>query len=179
QDAAASGAGARTVLLRAGDAWAEGAGGTSGALWGAALTAAGGVLEDTAGAGADAAVAALVAGIDAVVRLGGAAPGDKTMVDAALPFREALLAQFETTSDLAGSVQRAAAVAREAAEATADIAARRGRSKVLGDKSLGTPDPGALSFSVLMDALGEHFAQAPDAQRPDEQRPDEQRPAEQ
>ena len=85
------------------------------------------------------------------------------MVDAALPFREALLAEFETSSDLAGATKKAAAVAREAAEATADITARRGRSKVLGDKSLGTPDPGALSFSVLMDALGDLFARTPDA----------------
>lgn len=166
--AAEAGAGARTVLLRAGDAWAEEAGGTSGALWGAGLTAAGGVFDDAARAGSAEVVAALVAGIDAIVRLGGAKPGDKTMVDAALPFREALLAEFEASSDLAGSTKKAAAVAREAAEATADIAARLGRSKVLGDKSLGTPDPGALSFSVLMDALGDLFAQAPDAQRPDE-----------
>jgi L-erythrulose 1-kinase len=163
RDAAAAGAGARTVLLRAGDAWAEEAGGTSGALWGAALTAAGGVFDDAAGAGSEEAVAALVAGIDAVVRLGGAEPGDKTMVDAALPFRAALLAEFETSSDLAGATKKAAAVARQAAEATADITARRGRSKVLGDKSLGTPDPGALSFSVLMDALGDLFARTPDA----------------
>lgn len=170
--AAEQDAGARTVLLRAGDAWAEEAGGTSGALWGAGLTAAGGVFDDAEGAGADEAVAALVAAIDAIVRLGGAAPGDKTMVDAALPFREALLAEFEATSDLAGSVRKAAAVAREAAEATADITARRGRSKVLGDKSLGTPDPGALSFSVLMDALGASFAQTPDAADPDAQAPD-------
>lgn len=165
--AAEDGAGARTVLLRAGDAWAEEAGGTSGALWGAALTAAGGVFTDDAGAGADEVVAALVAGIDAIVRLGGAAPGDKTMVDAALPFRERLLAEFESSAELAGSTKKAAAVAREAAEATAEITARRGRSKVLGDKSLGTPDPGALSFSVLMDALGDLFAQAPDARTPD------------
>jgi len=37
--------------------------------------------------------------------------------------------------------------------ATADIVARRGRSRVLGTKSLGTPDPGAVSFAVLMDAV--------------------------
>ncbi|MFC6258059.1 DAK2 domain-containing protein, partial [Kocuria oceani] len=95
--------------------------------------------------------------------LGGAQPGDQTMVDAALPFRARLLEEFEASSDLAGAVKQAAAVARQAAEATAEITARRGRSKVLGDKSLGTPDPGALSFSVLMDALGDFLAQGPDA----------------
>ena len=105
------------------------------------------------------------AGIDAIVRLGGAEPGDKTMVDAALPFRETLLAEFEASADLAGAT-RAAAVARDAAEATADITARLGRAKVLGDKSVGPPDPGAVSFALLMAALGEHFAQGPGVQAP-------------
>jgi dihydroxyacetone kinase len=160
--AAAKGAGARTVLLHAGDAWSEEAGGTSGALWGAALTAAGGVFDDERAVSAPDIVAALSAGIDAVVRLGGAQPGDKTMVDAALPFRDALAAEFDSSADVAGAVKKAAAVAREAAEATADITSRRGRSRILGEKSLGTPDPGAYSFSVLMDALGTFLASSPD-----------------
>ena len=162
-DAAGKGAGARTVLLHAGEAWAEEAGGTSGALWGAALTAAGGVFDDARPVADADVVQALIAGIDAIVRLGGARPGDKTMVDAALPFRDALEAEFAATSDAAGSILKAAAVAREAAEATADITSRRGRSRILGEKSLGTPDPGAYSFSVLMDALGSFLQSGPDA----------------
>lgn len=158
--AAGKGAGARTVLLRAGDAWAEEAGGTSGALWGAALIAAGSVLDDAFGATADDVVRALVIGTDAITRLGGAEKGDKTMVDAIIPFRETLKAEFAASSDLAASTKRAAAAARAAADATADITARRGRSHVLGEKSVGTPDPGAVSFSVLMDALGDLFTTA-------------------
>ncbi|WAP52083.1 dihydroxyacetone kinase family protein [Arthrobacter sp. ATA002] len=166
-EAAAKGAGARTVLLHAGDAWAEEAGGTSGALWGAGLTAAGGVFDDARSVGAAVVVDALAAGINAVVRLGGAQPGDKTMVDAALPFRDSLVAEFAATADLAGSVKKAAAAAREAAAATADITSRRGRSRILGEKSLGTPDPGAHSFSVLMDALGDFLASSPEASSPE------------
>ena len=159
--AAEKGAGARTVLLHAGDAWAEEAGGTSGALWGAALTAAGGVFDDARAVGDSDIVDAMAGGIDAIVRLGGARPGDKTMVDAALPFRDALIAEFAATADLSESVKKAAAVAREEAEATASITSRLGRSRILGEKSLGTPDPGAYSFSVLMDALGSFFASTP------------------
>lgn len=156
--AAEKGAGARTVLLHAGDAWAEEAGGTSGALWGAALTAAGGVFDDARAATADDVVQALLSGGAAIQRLGGAKQGDKTMVDAIIPFRETLAAEFEAAADLAGSTRKAAAAAREAADATADITARRGRSRVLGEKSVGTPDPGAISFSVLMDVLAGLFA---------------------
>jgi dihydroxyacetone kinase len=82
------------------------------------------------------------------------------MVDAIIPFRETLESEFAASSDLAASTKRAAAAAREAADATADFTARRGRSRVLGEKSVGTPDPGAVSFSLLMDALGDLFASA-------------------
>ncbi|MGB7423688.1 MAG: DAK2 domain-containing protein, partial [Ornithinimicrobium sp.] len=132
------------------------AGGTSGALWGAALTAAGGVFSDTGGGSDQHTVDALVAGVDAVMRLGGAEPGDKTMVDAAVPFRDTLKEQFE--QDAAASITAAAQQARTAADNTADIQATLGRARVLGEKSVGTPDPGALSFSVLMKALGDHLS---------------------
>ena len=155
--ALAEGAGARTLLVRAGEAWAESAGGTSGALWGAALTAAGGVLSDDEGATPRTVVDALDAGIDAVLRLGGAQVGDKTMVDAAVPFR-ATLEQAFTGEDPAAAILEAAGAAREAAAATAEITARLGRSRVLGERSLGTPDPGAISFSILMTELGEHLS---------------------
>lgn len=155
RDAVDRNAGARTTLPLAGQAWADAAGGTSGALWGAALTSAGGVFSDTDGADEQAAVDAICAGIDAILRLGGAQPGDKTMVDAAVPFRDALVKAFDTQAGPA--ITSAARVAREAAEKTADITARRGRARVLGEKSVGTPDPGALSFAMLMKALGEHL----------------------
>ncbi|MCT1776498.1 dihydroxyacetone kinase family protein [Brachybacterium sp. p3-SID957] len=151
------GAGARTVLVRAGEAWSESAGGTSGALWGAALIAAGGVFDDREGSEQRTVVDAIDAGIDAVQRLGGAKEGDKTMVDAAAPFRTALAEKF-TGDNASEAIVEAAAVARKAADATADITATLGRSRVLGEKSLGTPDPGAISFSILMKELGEHLA---------------------
>jgi dihydroxyacetone kinase len=154
--AVADGAGARTVLVHAGEAWSEAAGGTSGALWGAALIAAGSTVADTEGVQSSQVVDALVAGVDTIGRLGGAVEGDKTMMDAALPFRRALLEAFHGT-DPAPAITSAAAVAREAAEATALITATKGRSRVLGEKSKGTPDPGALSFSILMAELGEHL----------------------
>ncbi|MDF2712901.1 MAG: dihydroxyacetone kinase, partial [Nonomuraea muscovyensis] len=153
--ASQQGAGARTTLLLAGQAWADSAGGTSGALWGAALTSAGGAFSDTEGAGDRNVVDALSAGIDAVLRLGGAKPGDKTIVDAAVPFRDALADAFDTEAGPA--IVTAAVVARDAANKTAEITARLGRARVLGEKSKGTPDPGALSFSLLMHALGEQL----------------------
>ncbi len=151
------GAGARTILVHAGTAWAESAGGTSGALWGAALTAAGGALSDDSAADAAAVVAALTSAVGAVRRLGGAQPGDKTMIDAAVPFAETLERDFDRSAALGESVASAAAAATEAAAQTAELTARLGRSRVLGERSLGTPDPGAVSFSQLMTALAERL----------------------
>ncbi len=154
------GAGARTVLLHAGTAWAESAGGTSGALWGSALTAAGGALSDETKADPEAAVQALLSAVEAVRRLGGAQPGDKTMVDAAAPFAAHLKEQSQAGEDLPSALSAAAAIATEAAAETAELKARLGRSRVLGDKSLGTPDPGATSFALLMEALADHLKKA-------------------
>src|SRR5699024_5583224 len=157
QEALEAGAGARTLLVRAGEAWSESAGGTSGALWGAALTAAGGVFDDQAGVGSRTVVDAVEAGIDAIQRLGGAKVGDKTMVDAAAPFRETLEKAF-SGDNAAEAILEAAGVAREAADATAEITATLGRARVLGEKSVGTPAPGAISFSILMKELGQHLS---------------------
>jgi dihydroxyacetone kinase len=153
-----AGAGARTLLARAGEAWSESAGGTSGALWGAALTAIGAEFSDDDGATGDKIVGAVQAGVDTVVRIGGAQPGDKTMVDAMLPFARTLTSAHAGGADLRQSWTRAAAASVEAASATAQIAARRGRARTHGDRSIGYPDPGATSFALLMTAVAANLA---------------------
>src|SRR5690625_3779442 len=151
------GAGACTLLVHAGTAWSESAGGTSGALWAAALTAAGSALGDHGGEDEATTVRALLDGVQAVHRVGGATPGDKTMIDAALPFAAALEREWKTPGDLATATSAAAVAAKTAAEETSDLTARLGRSRALGEKSRGTPDPGATSFAELMETLVEHF----------------------
>ncbi|MDQ1012839.1 dihydroxyacetone kinase [Streptomyces sp. V4I23] len=158
EEAVSLGAGARTVLGRAGAAWSERAGGTSGALWAAALTAFGSALGDTGAADAARIAAGVRAAVDAVQRLGGAEPGDKTLVDAAVPFRDRLEAALPHHSCAAAWADAAHTAAR-AAEATASIAARRGRARAHGDRSLGTPDAGAVSLALVVSALTPYFRQ--------------------
>ena len=153
------GCGARTVLVQAGAAWSAEAGGTSGALWGAALTSLGSAFSDDEGVSAEQLLTGLVQAVEAVERLGGAVPGDKTMIDAAVPFREAItLARSDSEEARAQVVASAAARATEAAAATADISASKGRARNHGDKSVGTPDPGAISFSRIVTLLGEKLS---------------------
>ena len=145
------GAGAATTLNAAGSAWSEHAGGTSGALWGAVLTAFGAVLGDEDPASDDAIRKAARAALDAVTRLGGAKVGDKTMVDAMDPFVTAL----ESSTDPSTQAWKSACQAAEkGARATFGMTAKVGRARPLGEKSLGTPDPGAVSFHDVVVAVG-------------------------
>lgn len=85
-------AGTRSLLSAAADAWADEAGGTSGVLWGVALRALAQELGDTGRADGVRAAAGARAALDAVTSLGGAKPGDKTLVDALDPLVDAFTA---------------------------------------------------------------------------------------
>lgn len=150
----AVGAGAGATLAAAGRAWAEQAGGTSGVLWGAALEAAGASLDDTAdGFTAEDADRAVAAFTDAILDLGRAEPGDKTLVDALLPFRSELGRGLAADSPLPDAWVAAATAATAAAAATAALRPRRGRARPLAERSVGTPDAGATSFALIVTAL--------------------------
>ncbi|MET4638434.1 dihydroxyacetone kinase family protein [Mycetocola sp. 2940] len=152
QDALDRGAGAETVLTRAADAWSDRAGGTSGALWGAALTAVATALGDTA-APTRAAVAAGVQGAKDSILTFGAVPGDKTMVDSLVPFADTLSREIAGGARLAAAWAIAADASTAAAAATADLLPRMGRARPHAEKSLGTPDAGAHSLALIVQRL--------------------------
>lgn len=85
------------MLGVAGDAWADRAGGTSGALWGLALRNWSTALSDQQALTAAAVAQGAQAALDAVKRLGRAQVGDKTLVDAFEPFVTTLVAEVGKT----------------------------------------------------------------------------------
>jgi D-erythrulose 4-kinase len=140
-----------TALAAAADAWCDASGGTSGALWSAGLRAAAASVQDDrprpdAERGARAAQAAL----DAITRLGGAAIGDKTMVDALAPF----VAGMQSGGWVAG-----AQAAERASEDTAPLRPRIGRARPLAERSVGHPDPGAASLALCASAVARVLGQ--------------------
>ena len=155
RELAEQGGGALTVLVGAGDRWAEASGGASGALWGAALTAAGNVLGNDRGADLATQFEAVKAFVSAIERLGGASLGDKTMLDAQLAFASA----FETGLQKGGSAtdiwEEAARAAEDAATNTAQLEPKLGRARVLSQRSIGWPDPGAVSFGIIATTAAE------------------------
>lgn len=152
---AARAGGIASVLRAAGDAWAAKAGGTSGVLWGAALNAAAGVLGDHGVPGDTAVAAALRAGYDALAALGKAARGDKTMLDALGPFVDAFAESVDAGADWRSAWSRSAEVAHKAAAETAELRPMVGRARPLAERSIGTPDAGAVSLALCVNTVAE------------------------
>ena len=149
RSAAADGAGAGTTLTEAGDAWSDQGGGTSGVIWGRILQTLGRALGDDAPVDAAVVSAAVVEARDVVMGFGKAQVGDKKMIDAIVPFADDLTRGVAAGATLRDAWQHAAAVAEKAAQQTAQLAAKLGRARSHGEKSIGTPDPGAVSFALI------------------------------
>ncbi|MFJ9820704.1 dihydroxyacetone kinase subunit DhaL [Streptomyces sp. NPDC101151] len=141
-----------TVLTLAGHRLISTVGGASGPLYGTLLRRAGKALGDAAEVSVQQLAEALRAGVDGVMALGGAAPGDKTMIDALVPAVDALGNGFAA----------ARSAAEEGAEATIPLQARKGRASYLGERSIGHQDPGATSSALLIAGLEEAASEASD-----------------
>lgn len=152
-DAVTRGAGAATTLHLAGDAWADKAGGTSGALWGMALRAVGDALGDAKAPDARAVADGVAGAAAAIMEFGKAKPGDKTLVDVLVPFRDCLSAGVDAGKSLGDAWGAAASVAEQAAEDTAQLLPLMGRARPHAEKSLGTPDAGAVSMALIARAI--------------------------
>lgn len=157
-EAAEAGAGQGSVLAAAGREWAAKAGGTSGVLWGALLSAVGARLGDTGKPDGPTVAAGVRDGYDALITLGGAAPGDKTMLDALLPFVEDLERRVADGEAWQSAWAAAAVVATDAAKATADMRPKVGRARPLAERSVGTPDAGATSLAMCAHIIADSFA---------------------
>ncbi|MFF3517872.1 dihydroxyacetone kinase subunit DhaL [Streptomyces sp. NPDC002573] len=133
------------VLQLAGKQLISTVGGASGPLYGTLLRRTGKALGDAEEVTEEQLTQALRAGVDGVMALGGAAPGDKTMIDALVPAVDALATSFDA----------ARTAAEEGAVATTPLQARKGRASYLGERSIGHQDPGATSSALLIAALAE------------------------
>lgn len=88
---------------------------------------------------------------DATVTREGAANGDKTMVDAILPFAE----RFAHRDPIAATWRAATVEAGPAASDTARRSPRRGRARLHATRSPGSPDDVATSFAIVVVAIDE------------------------
>lgn len=138
------------LLKTAGAAFARGNPSSFAALVGGGLLAAARAVEDRVVV--DRATAAVIgrAVADSIAERGGAAPGDRTILDALLPSLEPLDQASEGLEDLLDAVVDAAA---KGVQATKTMAPRKGRAAWTGDRAVGHPDAGAVAFLRFVERL--------------------------
>ena len=126
-------------------------GGSSGPLYGVLFLRAGNVLENSGRIGLTEWATAFDEGCRAISELGGAKPGDRTMLDAFDPFLKTL--REAGTGTPREALLAAVDEAQRGAEATAQMKPRLGRSSYLQDRVLGHPDPGAIAVAIWLRAV--------------------------
>lgn len=140
---------AKTIMSRVG--------GTSGPIWGTAFLRAGSKLKDIEEVSSADVIEALRAAVEGIKARGQAELGEKTLLDSLVPALDTLEAEIGSGSDAATSVAAMARSAREGAEATAQLQARRGRASYTGERSIGSVDAGAMGVAVLIEKVAEDW----------------------
>lgn len=141
------------ALTELGQALRRSIGGSSGPFYATALLRAARFLANKP-AEAAAWAKAFEVGVEAVSELGGAKPGDRTMVDALHPAAAAFVRMVREGRTLEDAWAEATRAAEQGAEATASMSPRLGRASYLGERAKGVPDAGAVAVVIWMKALG-------------------------
>jgi dihydroxyacetone kinase-like protein len=128
-------------------------GGASGALYGTFFLRLSDVGEGRISLDLTGLTEGLGSALAGIRELGGAGPGDKTLVDAIHPAVTALESPANRSAGLVAALDRAAAAAEQGRDATAVMVARMGRGSYLGDRSRGHVDAGATSMAMLFRCL--------------------------
>jgi len=142
-----------TFLKRCGMTIASRIGGTSGPIWGTAFLRAGTTLADKPSPSGEDVIAALRASIEGIKQRGNSDVGDKTLLDALVPATDTLEQKLGAGSSASEALDAAAATARESAEATKGMLARRGRASYTGERSMDSVDAGAMAIAVIFEAV--------------------------
>ncbi|GGO01973.1 dihydroxyacetone kinase subunit L [Microbispora rosea subsp. aerata] len=141
------------LLVLVGSTLIRKVGGASGPLYGTAFREMGKAFGDAAEVSLAELSTGLNAALSGVQRLGAAAEGDKTMVDAFAPAADALAQAVRDGVKPQEALEAAASAAEQGAKATVPLQARKGRASYLGPRSVGHEDPGAASTALLFGAL--------------------------
>ncbi|MCB1232723.1 MAG: dihydroxyacetone kinase subunit L [Verrucomicrobiae bacterium] len=131
-------------------------GGASGAVFGTLFRAGGKALAGAESFGAAQLADFLSAASEGVQTRGGAKPGDKTMVDALVPAAEK--AEEMKGGSLPDAMAAVASAAEAGKDASKDMIATMGRAKTLGERSIGHPDAGAVSVSIIFATMSDFVA---------------------
>jgi phosphoenolpyruvate---glycerone phosphotransferase subunit DhaL len=136
-----------------GETLVEGVGGSMGPLYGNFFLALSESLGDKELVDAPAFSAMLGAGLAAIQEIGSAKVGDKTLLDALVPARDAFDAAVKAGKPFAQALSEMAAAAERGRDSTKDLVAKVGRASRLGERSRGVLDAGATSCALLLGTM--------------------------
>lgn len=148
---------ASVVLKTLGDAFAENVGGAAGPLYAIAFKRAGIACASLHEFTIDSVIIGLEAAISGIQKRGRAEVGDKTMLDVLVPVCNSFKESKEEDLTLFQAMTKASKTAKEAAEATKDLQAAKGRASYLGIRSIGHLDPGAVSSMIIIREFYQYF----------------------
>lgn len=141
------------VLKTIGKALIQNVGGAAGPLYGAAFQKAGEAATDDTKLNIVSLEKLLTVAIDTIKARGKADKGDKTMLDTLIPIRDCFLPENSADKTLFEVLAEASKAAGEGVAYTKTIAARKGRASLVGERSIGVEDPGAVSSMIMYRAL--------------------------
>ena len=130
-------------------------GGVSGTIWGTVFMQAGIYLGEKSEISTEDLVGMLLQAIAGIKKRGQAEVGDKTLLDALVPAVGILEQSFQSGHDLPAALRAAANCARQAAESTRNMLAKKGRAAYAGERSIGSLDAGAVAIALLFEAVSE------------------------
>ena len=87
--------------------------------------------------------------------------GDKTLIDALVPAINAFEQATDAGAEPTEALRALATAARTAAEGTSEMQAKRGRASYSGERSIGSPDAGAVAVAVLAERLADTWSSRP------------------
>jgi dihydroxyacetone kinase phosphoprotein-dependent L subunit len=131
-------------------------GGCSGPIWGTGFMRAAMLTKEKSSITLAELEAMLTAAIEGIQHRGGAAAGDKTLLDALIPIRDTVKENIGS-DDAACVLKQATQVANDAIERTSAWVAKRGRQSFTGERSCGTPDPGIVAIATMMNDICQSF----------------------
>lgn len=129
-------------------------GGASGPLYGTGFMKLGMLLKGKPEIGMADFLEAFQAAIEGIQARGKSVKGEKTMLDAMIPAKEAMESVWSETQDASKVFESGIKAAWEGVEYTKTIAATKGRASYLGERSIGHQDPGATSFTMMLEIAG-------------------------
>lgn len=141
------------ILKKAGMDLVSTVGGSSGPLYGTAFMKAGAAVAGKYEINSDDFVAIMEAAVAGVQLRGKAEKGEKTMIDAMIPALEAIKAGVSAGKAPSAYLADGVAAAKEGVEYTKTIIATKGRASYVGERSIGHQDPGATSFTLILESI--------------------------